>query len=219
MTLAPPRPAIELPQASEPAPVAHVPLAPPGPARSIPRRLFDPVSGWFRRLERSGSLYLSRRVFPLVPGLTAVYDGTLARHLTVVDAQIELAGLPSQWDGAGILLLTDVHAGPFLSVRALRDVCTRLAALEPDLVLVGGDFITTGVRELVPHAATLRELRARHGVYAVLGNHDHYGEDPAQLVAFLESNGVRVLGNRSTVLERDGGRITLCGIEDRKSVV
>ncbi len=157
---------------------------------------------------------MSRSVFSRVPGLRSVYDRTLARHLTVADVEIGLAGLPPEWDGAGILWITDIHAGPFLSVAGLRDVWRRLATLEPDLVLLGGDFITTGLHEIAPHAETLRSIRARHGVFGVLGNHDHYGEDPAQLLAFLESCGVRMLRNESAVLTRGEGRLTLCGIDD-----
>jgi predicted MPP superfamily phosphohydrolase len=132
----------------------------------------------------------------------------------VAEGEIPLAGLAGPWDGARILLLTDLHAGPFLSVRAHADAWKRLASLEPDLVLLGGDFITTGVHEILPHAATLRAIRAPLGVYGVLGNHDHYGEDPARLLSFLASCGVGMLENESTVLRRAGAPLTLCGIDD-----
>jgi predicted MPP superfamily phosphohydrolase len=195
-------------------PLHHGRLAGPRPARQILRHFFDPRSGWFRLLERNTNILLSRHLYPLIPGMQLPYGTILGRSLTVSDAEIALPLLPHGFEGATILLITDIHSGPFLSRRALQRAFDRLLALEPDLVLLGGDLATTLVADVVAHLEVYRNLEAPLGVFAVLGNHDHYTREPARLRGLLEDNGIRVLHNESVVLERAGGRIVLAGIDD-----
>jgi predicted MPP superfamily phosphohydrolase len=189
-------------------------MARPGAAAAVPRRHFDPREGWFRRIERTASRFLSRRVFPHLPGASVPYTWILDHRLECSEAEIALPGLGPGLDGAVVLLVTDLHAGPFLSSRALGRALERAVATRPDVVLLGGDFATTHLRELEPHLPVLAGLRAPLGVWAVLGNHDHYTEDPERLRAMLASADVRVLHNDVSCLERDGARILLAGIDD-----
>jgi hypothetical protein len=192
----------------------HVPLGSAHEAHAIPRPHFDPRSGWFRRIERATSLFLSRSVYPWVPGAAWPYGRILAAGLTVAEAEIAIPGLPAALDRTTILFVSDVHAGPFLSAQALASAFTRLRALRADVIVHGGDLATSGVRECLPHAEALRSLTAPLGVYAVFGNHDHYTHDLAGLRALYERCGVRVIDNEAAVLERGGGRLALAGIDD-----
>jgi predicted MPP superfamily phosphohydrolase len=178
------------------------------------RRLFDPVTGWFRRLERRGNFLLSRHVYARLPGLDRPYGWQLERSLTVSEATIELPGLSPAFDGTRVLFFSDMHAGPFLTPAALRRTLRRLLSLRPDLVLVGGDFTTTHNAELVPFQPVLAELSAPLGVFGVLGNHDHYTEDTRRLAEMIEETGVRLLHNDAVAVERNGGRLVLAGIDD-----
>jgi hypothetical protein len=200
-----------------PRPPIRCTLPPPRRADPRHRRLFHPRRGWFRRFERWVNLMLSRHLFPRLPGMAAFYGLQLRFGLTVSEADVPIAGLPQAFDGAGILFMTDLHAGPFLSPAALRGVFDRLQRLQPDLLLLGGDLTTTRVAELEEQRALFRELQAPLGVFAVLGNHDHYTGDPAAVRALLEDCGITVLHNRSVVLQRDGRRIILSGIDDLHS--
>lgn len=186
----------------------------PFSARPVPRRLFDPVAGWFRRLEREISYALSRWVFPVVPGITVPYDAILRRHLTVSEAEIPVAGLPEALDGLVVLLVTDVHAGPFLSRRALARAFGKLATLGADVVVHGGDFATTTVDEAAVHEDALRSLGGRLATFAVLGNHDHYTGAPGGVVALFERCGIRVLNNDAAPVTRDGATIPFAGVDD-----
>jgi predicted MPP superfamily phosphohydrolase len=190
-------------------------LDPPGAATSpIPRAHFDPKRGWFRRIERATSLFLSHEVWPRVPLSSMPYSTILERFLTVAEAEIPIAGLPVPFAGTRILFLSDVHAGPFLSRGALARVLARLATLEPDVVIHGGDMATSNVREILPHQEAVRGLAAPLGAFAVFGNHDHYTRDIEGVGRFFESSGVRVLDNDATALTRGGERIALAGIDD-----
>ena len=190
-------------------------LDPPQAATSQPPRAhFDPKSGWFRRLERSTSLFLSHHVWPRVPGSALPYAALLDRFLTVACADIPIADLPAAFDGTRLMFLSDVHAGPFLSRGALASAFARLATLEPDVVIHGGDMATSNVRELVPHEEAVSRLTAPLGVFAVFGNHDHYTGDLAGVGRFFEVCGVRVLDNDAIALSRGGARLALAGIDD-----
>jgi predicted MPP superfamily phosphohydrolase len=193
--------------------LGHV-LAAPETARSVARSHFDPREGWFRTIERNASRFLSRRVFPLVPGIELPYAWALDRWLECSEAEITVRGLRPGLDGFSLLLITDLHAGPFLSPRALKRALVRASSTTPDLVLLGGDYATTHLGELEPHLEALASLEAPLGVFAVLGNHDHYTESAPRLREMIESTGARVLHNDAVPIERGGGRLLLAGIDD-----
>lgn len=166
-----------------------------------------------RRIERSLSLALSRSVFSRFPGATLPCHHLLRRQLTVSEAEIEVRGLEAPLDGLTVLLLTDIHAGPLLS-RTLRGVLDRLLPLAPDVILLGGDLVTSRLADLREHLPALRSLRAPLGVFAVMGNHEYYTGAPEGLREMLEDSGVRVLHNGSALLGSGTARLVLAGIDD-----
>jgi len=190
-------------------------LGPPEPAApEHPRAHFDPKSGWFRKIERASSLFLSHHVWPHAPGSTLPYGVILDRWLTVAETEVPIAHLPAPFDGATLLFLSDVHAGPFLSEAALARAFAHLATLEADVVVHGGDLATSNVRELLPHAVAVSKLKAPLGAFAVYGNHDHYTGDLSGVERFFTSCGVQVLNNDAVALQRGGHRVALAGIDD-----
>ena len=187
------------------------------PASPRRRRLFDPIHGWFRTFERAANLWLSRYFFAYVPGIHAVYTLQLRHHLTVSEGEIAVRGLPEPFRGLRVLLVTDLHTGPFLAPAALASVFRRLSRLAPDLILVGGDVATTRVEDLDRFEPALRLLQAPLGVFGVLGNHDHYTGEPLAVARFLERAGIQMLMNRAVTLERGGAVLHLAGIDDLNS--
>jgi len=217
-TLPPPRPATPAGRGTgasqPPSPPHRLQLDAPSQARSIPRILFDPVQGSFRRLERALNLFLSRHLFPSVPRIGEVYERSLREHLTVAEAEVRIERLSLAFDGLTILFVSDLHAGPFLSTAAVEQSFRRLATLAPDVVVLGGDLVTTGLEELLPHQAALARLHGTLGSFAVLGNHDHYTRRPDAVRAILSGCGFRVLHNDAAPVERRGSRLALAGIDD-----
>jgi predicted MPP superfamily phosphohydrolase len=179
-----------------------------------PREHFDPKSGWFRRIERATSLFLSRQVWWRLPGISIPYAPILDLTLTVATAEIPIMGLPPAFEGTTVLFLSDVHAGPFLSTAALAGAVARLGTLGADVVIHGGDLATSNVREILPHQTAFAALTGPLGVFAVYGNHDHYTGDVAGVSRFFASCGVRVLNNDAVALSRGGARLALAGIDD-----
>lgn len=110
--------------------------------------------------------------------------------------------------GLRIAVLTDLHVGsPFHGVGKLEEIVRRTMAETPDLVVILGDLVIHGVlggRFVEPEeiADRLGELSAPLGVYAVLGNHDHW-LDATRVTAALETNGIGVLEDLAVELPTD----------------
>ncbi len=193
--------------------VKHESLADPAKTDFPPRHLLDPRDGWFRRTERGLNKFLSRRIFPRVPLIREPYAAILDRSLTVSEGQIPLAGLGGS-EGFRVLVISDIHAGPFLAPEVLRRTLERLLETEPDLILLPGDFATVCVEEVEEAVPALSTLRAPLGVYGVLGNHDHYTKQVSRVVDLLSKAGIQLLHNDAVSIERDGSRFHLVGVDD-----
>ena len=127
--------------------------------------------------------------------------------------EVPLARWPRGLDGFRIVQLSDLHLGPLLDRRFAASLAERVNALAPDLVVVTGDLVDGGVRRVGAEVEPLAALRARHGVWFVTGNHDYYsGAD--DWVARMEALGWRALRNQRVVIEADGGRFELAGVDD-----
>lgn len=114
-----------------------------------------------------------------------------------------------------IVLLSDLHvAGPDMPPERLARIVAQVNALQPDLVLIAGDFVsdkavTTRRYSAGDATAPLRAIRATHGTVAVLGNHDHWRSAAAMRTA-LRAAGVTVLDNDAV----RAGPLAIGGIDD-----
>lgn len=133
--------------------------------------------------------------------------------VTVREYRIKSAKIPQTFAGFRIVFLADTHVGRYFSLDRLRGLVTRVDALEPDLVLLGGDYVQGGYTRFDPCMEILGSLRAPQGMYAVLGNHDHWaGSGAAQ--AAMQKHGINVLDNRGFWITKNGSRFRLGGVGD-----
>lgn len=154
---------------------------------------------------------------------TAAYGGLFERtHVVVRRVDVALERLPEAFDGLTIAQLSDLHYHPYFSAGVIRHAVELVEGLKPDLVALTGDFVTVSAFRnydrkaaagAIPCAELLAPLKAKLGVYAVLGNHDSH-TDPGLVTEALTSGGVHVLHNGAVPLERDGARIWLAGVGD-----
>ena len=139
--------------------------------------------------------------------------------LEVHRAMLALPGWPATHQPLTVALLADLHTGaPWQGLDELRRIVDTTNALRPDLVLLLGDYVIHGVlggRFIPPEesAPLLGRLVAPLGVYAVLGNHDHWF-DAGRVRAALEEAGLTVLEDRARRIERPGGDFWLVGLKD-----
>jgi len=137
----------------------------------------------------------------------AVYDIEVTRH------EVEVADLPASFDGYRIAFLTDTHVASFMRRGLYREVVAQTLRFDPDLILLGGDFVTWARHIPLMAEVLLTDLAARDGVYAVLGNHDYWA-DADGVVAAMTARGVRFVINRSIGIARGADRIALVGIDE-----
>jgi hypothetical protein len=139
----------------------------------------------------------------------------------IVRQEIALRRWPARLEGFTIALLSDFHYDPYFSVHPLRSAIGMVNGLRPDLIALTGDFVSMpwsgdpadAASAAEPCAQLLRQMRAPHGLWAVLGNHDVF-TDPDRVSTSLHSAGIQVLSNQSVPIERDGARFWLSGIDD-----
>ncbi len=148
-------------------------------------------------------------------GLVVCGYGCTARRWFFVTRKIEIPvrGLSPELDGYTIAQLSDLHIGAFTPLWWGQRWVTAANAAHADLVVVTGDMVTSGVAFHEDIAQLVGELRAKDGTYVIMGNHDYFGEGEP-LVSLLRGRGAHVLRNQGVVLERNGGRLYLAGMDD-----
>ena len=139
--------------------------------------------------------------------------------LVVRHETIQISEWPRELDGLRIAVLADIHAGSaFIDERKLRLIVERTNELQPEMIVILGDFIAGNGRnanhiEPSVFAPILKELRAPLGVYSVLGNHDWwYGG--LRVRPQLEQNGIKVLDNEVLRVDARGTSLWLAGLAD-----
>jgi predicted MPP superfamily phosphohydrolase len=134
--------------------------------------------------------------------------------------EVSVAYLPNQLDGLKVAHLSDLHYDRRSDPQIIERAVQAANLPEPDLTVITGDFLNLHIlgNGLLPVmdsqgcARILGRLRARLGIFAVLGNHDK--TDPATLIRALEFEGIRVLHNCNASVERQDSRLWLAGVED-----
>jgi predicted MPP superfamily phosphohydrolase len=140
---------------------------------------------------------------------------SLATH-EITNIEVALPRLGAALDGFTIVQLTDLHVGPTIDRRFVQDLVDRCAGLGADMYVLTGDIFDGPLRQYRGAALPLGDLRARHGVYAVTGNHEYYsGADP--WIGEMTALGVRYLRNERVTIERDGAAFHLAGVDDHNA--
>ena len=139
-----------------------------------------------------------------------VYGAGYERHhLGVTRATLRVRNLPRTWEGFRIALLTDIHHSALVPAADVAAAVTLANAERPDLIVLGGDYVTASDRAYMdPVAELLAPLRAPHGVVAILGNHD----DDRFMPAALRRQHIEVLDDDHHTVRVNGHAMGLVGI-------
>jgi uncharacterized protein len=130
--------------------------------------------------------------------------------LRLVRATLPVSGLRPAHHGLRIGFLTDLHHSQFVSQVEIARAVDLVLGAAPDLIVLGGDYVSNQNRRYMrPCAEALAPLRARHGIFAILGNHDDDREMPAALAA----RGFDVLKDARTRREINGEPLDIAGIQ------
>lgn len=147
-------------------------------------------------------------------------------NIDVHEVEIEIDGLPENFDGYRLVQISDMHVGSYGTDTAfVADVVTAVNGLDPDLIVFTGDIVNRRSDELRPFTATLSRLSAPDGVYSILGNHD-YGDyytwtsehdkqaNMDELLSMQRSMGWTMLNNSHRFIRRGNDSIALIGVEN-----
>ena len=156
-----------------------------------------------------------------------LYGFTLGvRHIAVRHTTLEFDNLPAAFDGYRIVHFSDLHAGSFgRDTTFVSRLVDRINRQQPDAVMFTGDIINSTYEELAPFGGLLSQIRARDGVYSVIGNHDyseyHRWPEAGGAARSLEeikraerSYGWHLLMNEHRIIARGGDSIAIAGVEN-----
>ncbi len=172
----------------------------------------------FRRQKVDARLILQR--FPNHPPrfrvpmgfLEPLYIDNQVYDLEVAEYEVALPGWPKAFSGLSLVQVSDIHFGKYIHKNFLRMVFDEARKLKTDLYALTGDFVSHP-KDIAPMRGLLKGFRAPLGVYAVLGNHDHWAGAEAMRRA-LEGDGIRVLQNEAVTFRRKGKTLALLGVDD-----
>jgi predicted MPP superfamily phosphohydrolase len=162
------------------------------------------------------------RIAPAVAATVSALAGVAhhARHIAPYQPVLErIAVTPPAGSnapaGLRIGFVSDTHIGPTMRRSDVDRALALLSTAKPELLLLGGDYISESPRHAVEAASILGEhaSRARLGAFAVLGNHD-YSNDAPRLATLFERQGIRVLRNEAAIVSCVSGDIWITGIDD-----
>jgi predicted MPP superfamily phosphohydrolase len=138
----------------------------------------------------------------------------LQRRVQVRTHRIAAPRWPADAPPVRIAFASDLHAGPTTHPSVLDEAFAALAAVEADLLLLGGDYVFLTADRIGEVARRLARLpRPRLGVFAVMGNHDLWADDAA-IAAALTGAGARVLVNERVSLPPPFAHVALVGLDD-----
>jgi uncharacterized protein len=144
---------------------------------------------------------------------------------TVRKEKIFLANLPASFNGLKILQISDIHIGSFVNTNPLEEAVKIINEQDADLVFFTGDLVNNLAKETDGFTETLKKIKAKKGVYSILGNHD-YGDyvqweneelkksNLAKLKAAHKEMGWKLLLNENHILENETEKIAILGVEN-----
>jgi predicted MPP superfamily phosphohydrolase len=177
-----------------------------------------------RIIKRMTTQKLTRRKFmrltlasTLMLGGNLAWGGFVEPHwLSLERVDVRLPRLPAAFDGLTIAQLSDFHYDiQFIGGSEVDEAVNLANGLGADLIVLTGDYISghTSIPYAGPCLERLARLQAPLGVYAILGNHDHWSGAEA-VAAAVRDHHIPLLRNAAVPLERDGARLWLAGVDD-----
>ncbi|GAB1856637.1 metallophosphoesterase [Flavobacteriaceae bacterium MHTCC 0001] len=197
----------------------------------VPQALFR----YFTEGSTRGVKYMpSRRGFisKLALGIAAIPFGAILYGMykgkynyKVLRYTLNFEDLPEAFDGYKITQISDIHSGSFDDIGKVAYAINLINEQASDVILFTGDMVNNKAEEMLPYLDVFSKLKAKDGLYSVLGNHDygdyiHWVSDEAKvqnledLKQIQKQIGFDLLLNESRYIEKDGQKIALVGVEN-----
>ena len=148
-------------------------------------------------------------------GLVASYPIFIERTMLMVNTyRIPVPNLPPIFNGFRIIHLTDLHHGILVPLDHIHRIIKQTNQLERDIIVCTGDYVHewNSTKQIDSVWPIMANLHAPHGVYSVLGNHDHWADSQRSLF-WLEQTG-QDARHKVMPIEKQGSRLWLVGAGD-----
>jgi predicted MPP superfamily phosphohydrolase len=146
-------------------------------------------------------------------GITLIGLLNARRRAGIVETDVPVENLPEALVGFAIAQISDVHVGATIKRDYVQAIVDAVNALQPDAIAVTGDIVDGSVRDLAHHVEPLGDLRAKHGVFFVTGNHEYYSGE-AQWTREFRRLGLTVLNNDHVVITHRETQLVVAGVAD-----
>jgi predicted MPP superfamily phosphohydrolase len=136
-----------------------------------------------------------------------------AKSLVVEQVRIPLKNLKPALEGFKIVQMSDIHLHPYVQIDFVQKAVAMANALQPDLIVLTGDYVLQGADSIFELAPVLASLEARYGVFTILGNHDLWTNAKVVRAGLAEAR-LPVLHNEGVALGIGRETIYLAGLDD-----
>ncbi len=164
-------------------------------------------------MSRRGFIDIAARAALGLAVASGGYTVLEAKWLRVTAETIPVPRLPAAFDGLRVVVLGDIHHGPFVPRPYVRAALALARDAGADLIALVGDYVHRSASFIEPVFEDLARLRAPLGVFAVRGNHDNW-ESGGQTSAAMRAAGIHEISNEGTWLERGRARLRIGGLAD-----
>lgn len=133
------------------------------------------------------------------------------RWVEINNITIQINALPRPFEGMTIAQISDIHHSRHVPTGYIRRCVRMVNSLSPDIIVLTGDYIDTHDEYISPVTKELAKLKAKEGIFAVLGNHDR---NKSATYDALSKKGIHVLMNKHMPLYRKRQHLFIAGIGD-----
>lgn len=147
-------------------------------------------------------------VASVMVGILKANFGISVKHI-----KVPVAGLPAELVGIKIAQISDLHIGPTIGPKFVSRIISKVNGEAPDLIAFTGDIGDAKVEDHLETSELLRNLKSKHGIYYVPGNHEYYWNASAWMKRFQQL-GFNVLVNDGREIEINQQKVLIAGVPD-----
>ena len=161
-----------------------------------------------------------------IPAILLIYGMFRNKYrYRIFRQKVKISNLPAQLKGLKIVQISDIHAGSFTAIEPVLAGVNKIIGEAPDLFFFTGDLVNTVAEEIKPFIPIFSKIKAKYGVYSIMGNHD-YGdyarwpsaeakaENRSDLEAAHSALGWKLLNNENEMIDINGASVAIIGVEN-----
>jgi predicted MPP superfamily phosphohydrolase len=190
-------------------------------------KLIKPLKRKIENVKQNKSVKIvdgSRRKFLRTAGVAVsayAFAGAgygLIRHdaYKIENKDIVINNLPPELKGLTITLISDIHAGQYMTEGDMREYADILNDLKSDVICIPGDFVNYDPNDINAFTKAFRDVKAKYGIYGTLGNHDYFVNPEYVANVIQNESPVTLLRNNFNSISINGKELIMLGVEDTR---